>query len=302
MTMTTTQIRDLLRPGLNSVFGDYELYQGQWRDIFETHTSDKAVEYDVEMRFLGLASLKQEGASVAYDSGMGQRYTSAYLHRYVGLGFLVTRQAQKDNLYTSQFPRQAKALKKSFGQTKDTLGAAVINNMTDGTNYPGGDNVALLSTAHPIDTGTYANRATNHADINEASLEDAFITIQGFRDQAGLTCATKARKLIVPRQSQFIVKRLLGNEWQPDSANRNVNAIQAMNMLPEGFSVNQFFTDTDAWIIKTDADDGFKYFQREAFETTMYTDPDNDNLKVKGIERYSFGWSNPRCVWGSTGA
>ena len=301
MTVNTTAIKSFLEPGLNAIFGDYPMYPAQWREIFTTYPSDKAVEKDVEVKLLGLAQLKAEGASTNYDD-MGERYTTSYVNRYVSTGFIITRQAIKDNQYKSAFPMQAKALKNAFGQAKETLGAAVLNNGFDGTNYPIGDSEALFSTAHPIDGNTVANRPTADVDLNETTMEAAMISIQGFRDQAGLRMMAQPRKLVVARDNQFIAARLLRGDWQMDSANRNINALKNMNMIPEGFVVNQFLTDADAWFVLTNADNGFKHFQREAFETDMYTDFDNDNLKVKGIERYSFGVSNFRAAFGTSGA
>lgn len=300
MTINTTAIRSFLEPGINTIFGDYPAYPAQWKEIFDVNTSDKAVERDVEIKMLGLAQLKAEGASTVYDT-MGERYTTSYMHRYVGLGFIITRQAIKDNLYKSRFPMQAKALKNAFAQTKEVLGAAVLNNAFDATNYPIGDGVALCSTAHPIDGATVANRPSAEVDLNETSLEAAIIAVQAFKDAAGLRVMVKPQKLVLPPQLQFVAARLLRSEYRVDSANNDINAIKSMGMLPGGFVVNQFLTDTDAWFLMTNADNGFKYFQREPFETDVYTDFDNQSMKVSGIERYSFGVSNFRAVYGSQG-
>ena len=301
MTINTTAIRSLLEPGLNAVFGDYPSYPAQWREIFDVYSSDKAVEKDIEMKFLGLAQLKAEGASTVYDT-MGERFTTSYVARTASQGFIITRNAIKDNLYKSRFPMQAKGLRRSFEQLKETICASVLNNGFDATNYPIGDGVALFSTAHPIDGSTVANRPTAEADLNETSLEAALIAVQAFKDQAGLKVMVQPRKLVVPPQLQFTTARLLRGDWQVDSANRNINAIKNMNMVPEGFVVNQFLTDVDAWFLLTNADNGFKFFQREGFSTDMYTDFDNENLKVKGLERYSAGVSNFRAGYGTSGA
>lgn len=300
MPINTTAIRDLLRPGLAAVFGDYPMYPSQWTEIFDKYTSDKAVEIDVEIKLLGLAQLRAEGASTSYDT-MGQRTITNYVNKYYGLGFIITRQAIKDNLYKSRFPLQATALKRSFLQTKEVIGANVLNNGFD-SNFPIGDGKALFATDHVRDGGTWANTPSVQVNLNEASLEDALISIQQFKDNGGLRVMTKARKLIVPPQNQFVAERLLKSQYRVDTANNDVMGIVSGGYFPEGYCVNQFLTDTNAWFVKTDAPDGFKYYEREPMETDMYTDFDNDNLKVKAIERYVFGVSNARCTFGSSGA
>lgn len=300
MTINTTAIRDLLRPGLAAVFGDYPQYPGQWSEIFEKNTSDKAVEIEIEVKLLGLAQIKAEGAGITYDS-MGQRYTTNYVHRYAAIGFIITRQAMKDNLYQSRFPMQAKALRNSLTQTKETLGAAVLNNGFD-TNYPTGDGQPVFSTAHPIDGGTFANTFSTQADLNETSLQDAIVAVQRFRDQANLRVMVKPRKLIVPPELQWTAERLLKSQFRTDSANNDISAIYSTSAVPEGYRVNMFLTDTNSWTLLTDAPNGFKYYEREALETDVYTDFDTDNLKAKAIERYSFGVSNTRAGFGSQGS
>lgn len=300
MPINTAAIASLLRPGLADIFGDYPMYPAQWKEIFDVHTSDKAVEVDVEIKMLGLAQLRAEGAGTFYDT-MQQTYLTNYINRYVSIGFIITRQAIKDNLYKSRFPMQAKALKDSFNQTEEVLGAAVINNGFD-TNYPIGDGQPLFSTAHPIVGGTVANTFTVQADLNEASLEDAIVAIQQFKNQAGLIVMTKPQKLLVPPQLQWTANRLLESSFRVGTANNDVNSINNTSAIPQGYRVNQFFTDPSQWTIKTDAPSGFKKYDREALEIDMYTDFDNDNLKVKGITRYSFGVSNFRAAFGSQGA
>lgn len=300
MAINTTAIRNLLRPGLAAIFGDYPQYPAQWKEIYESHDSDKAVEIEVEVKLLGLAQLRTEGASTFYDT-MGQRSITNYVNKYYGLGFIITRQAIKDNLYKSRFPMQAKALRQSFEQTKEINGAAVINNGYD-TNFPIGDGLPVFSTGHLRDGGTVANTPSTQVNLNEASLEDAIIAIQAFRNAAGLKINYKAMKLLVPPQNQFVAVRLLKSEYRTDGADNDVNAIANQNYIPQGFRVNQFLTDVNGWTILTDCHDGAKYYQREAFETDTYTDFDNDNVKVKAIERYCFGVSNFRRFYGSSGA
>lgn len=299
MTINITAIKNLLEPGINAIFGDYPSFPTEWKEIFSVNSSEKAVETDVEMRKFGLAQLKAEGATTYYDSGAGQRVITSYFHRYVALGFVVTRQAIKDNLYKGQFPLQAKDLKKSFAQTKEVICAAVLNNGFS-TSYPVGDGASLFSTSHTIDGGTQANRPSTDVDLNETSIENAFITIGKWRDQANMRINVQGRKLLIPVDLTFVADRLLKGTERPNTANRDVNALHGI--FPDGWSVNHYLTDTNAWFIKTDADNGFKYFDREPFETGMYTDPDNQNLKVWGLERYSAGCSNWRAGYASSGA
>lgn len=301
MAVNTAAIKSLLRPGLNSVFGDYPMYPGQWSEIFSRNKSDKQAEVDVETRFLGLASLKTEGASLAYDNGMGERYTTTYLNQTIGLGFIITMEAMQDNLYQSDFPKQAQSLRRSLEQTKEIRGAAVLNNGFS-SSFPVSDGQALFSTAHPIDNGTVANTFTVQADLNEASLEQAVIGTQGFRDVAGLRVMVKPDKLIVPRNLQFTAERLLKSQLRTSTANNDVNAIYNTNAVPGGYTVNQFLTSTSAWFLKTNADNGFNYFERMPVKTDMLTDFDTKSIKVSAVERYSFGVSNWRAAWGSSGA
>lgn len=300
MAINTTAIQSLLRPGLASVFGDYAQYPAQWSEIFEKHTSDKAVEIDVEVKLLGLAQIRAEGASTSYDN-MGQRYTTNYVHRYVSIGFIITRQAIKDNLYKGQFPLQSKAMRNSMTQAKENLGVAVLNNGFS-SSFPIGDGQALFSTAHPLDSGTGSNTNSVVTDLNETSMQAAIVTIQGFKDLAGLRTKVQPEKLIVAPQNQWTANRLLNSQFRTDTANNDISAVFNLNCIPQGYRVNQFLTSNSNWFIKTDAPDGFKYYEREALETDVYTDFDTDNVKAKAIERYSFGASNWRCAFGSQGS
>ena len=232
---------------------------------------------------------------------MGQRVISTYYHRYTSVGFMITRQAMKDNLYESQFPQQAQSLRNSMLQSKEVNGASVINNGFSAS-FPGGDGVALFSTAHPIDTGTFANTPSVQVDLNESSLQDAIVTISQFRDQAGLITMTKPTKLIVPPQLQFTADRILHSQFRTGTANNDINAVYNIGAVPQGYRVNHFLTDTNAWVLMTDAPNGLKHYVREALETDVFTDFTSDNLLAKAIERYSFGWSNSRGAYGSSGA
>jgi len=300
MTINTSSIQQLLRPGLAEVFGDYPMYPAEYTEIFTTQTSDKAVEIEVEMKLLGLASIKGEGAPTQFQD-MGQRVISTYYHRYTSVGFIITRQAMKDNLYESQFPLQAQSLRNSMLQSKEVNGASVLNNGFS-SSFPGGDGQPLFSTAHPIDTGTFANTPSVQVDLNESSLQDAIVTISQFRDQAGLITMTKPTKLIVPSQLQFTADRILHSQFRTGTANNDINAIYNIGAVPQGYRVNHFLTDTNGWFLMTDAPNGLKHYVREALETDVFTDFTSDNLLAKAIERYSFGWSNPRGSFGSSGA
>lgn len=300
MTINLTQIANLTRPGLAAVFGDYPHYPSQWSEIYDVYESDKAVEIEVEMKMLGLAQVRPEGSPTAVDT-MGQRIVTSYVHKYVALSFSITRQAIMDNLYKTKFPLMVKALKKSMAQTKEILGASVLNNGFN-AGYPIGDGQALLSSSHPVDGGVVANTPAVPADLSEASLEAAIIAIQSFKDQGGLTIQTKAEKLIVGPQNQFTAARLLESAFRTNTANNDINALYNMSAVPRGFRVNQFLTLPKAWYLMTDAPDGFKHYIREPIETDVYTDFTTDNLLAKAVERYSFGVSNFRSVYGSGGA
>lgn len=297
------QIQSLLRPGLAAVFGSYPQYPSQWSEIFDVYESDKAVEIEVEMKFLGLAQIRPEGSPTAMDS-MGQRIITNYNHKYVSLGFQITRQALMDNLYKTKFPMMAKALRDSLAQTKEILGASILNNGFNAS-YPIGDGQPLFSTAHPIDGGTFANTPAVAADLNEASLESAIIAIQQFRNQAGLIVQTKPKKLVVGPQNQFVSERLLASAFRTNTANNDISAIYNISAIPEGYRVNQFIQPAgtaNPWYVLTDAPDGFKHYIREKIETDIYCDFSTDNLLAKAVERYSFGVSNPRAAYGSPGA
>ncbi len=299
MAINTTAIANLLRPGLAAVFGDYPNYPSQWSEFFEVYESDKAVEIEVEMKMLGLAQIRAEGAPTAVDT-MGQRIITSYVHKYVALSFNITRQAIKDNLYKTKFPLMVRALKKSMAQTKEILGASVLNNGFS-SSFPIGDGQPLFSLSHPIDGGVVANKPSVAADLNEASLESAIITIQQFKDQAGLIVQTKPEKLIVPPQGQFTAERLLASAFRTNTANNDISAVYNVSAVPQGYRVNQFLTTANAWFLMTDAPDGFKHYVREAIETDVYADFSTDNLLAKAVERYSFGVSNFRAAYGSQG-
>ncbi len=297
---TTAQIASLLKPDLHMVFGDYESYPTEWKEIFETRSSEWAEEKAVEMRFLPYASLMTEGQGTPMDDGMGERYTTTAIHQYYGLGFVITRKAIKDNLYKSRFPKQAKALRRSFDQTKEVNGAAILNNAFD-SNYPFGDGQELCSVDHPIDTGTMANTLSSQADLNETSLQDIIETIGQFKDQAGLRTMVKPRKLVVPLQLQWQACKLLESPYEPSSAANPINPFYKNKSIPGGYVVNHFLTDSNAWFVLTDADDGFVHFQREPLETDVQPVGTTWSVRTIGIERYSFTVFNVRAVAGCSG-
>ena len=299
--INTGQIAQLLRPGLKAVFGQYPTYPEQWTEIFKTYQSDKYQEIEVEMKYLGAADIKPEGAAIATDS-MGQRVVTNYIHKRVGLSFTITKEAVEDNLYQNQFPQQAVSLRNSLRIAKNILGANVLNNSFNPA-YPIGDGQSVCSVAHPIDGGTFSNSLAGGAtvDFSEAGLEQAIIQIQKFPMQSGILSQTMAKKLILPRELQFAASRLLNSAFRVDVANNDINALYHNDYIPDGYKINQFLTAPNAWFIITDAEDGLKHFQRTAVETDTYVDYPTDNVMAKATERYSFGVSNPRGIFGSPG-
>lgn len=299
MTINSSQIKDLLLPGLAAITGDYAQYPSQWSDIFEVYNSDKAQEREVEMKFLGLGQLRPEGSGTAFDS-MGERVLTTYTHRVISLGFAITHLAQINNLYKSKFPLGVKSLKKSMAQTKEVLGASVLNNGFSAS-FPIGDGRPLFDTAHPIDTGTVSNTLAVPADLGEAPLESAILGIRQFRDQSGLITMAKPTKLIVAFQGEFVADRLLGSAFRTGVNTNDISAVYNTSAVPEGYRVNQFINLPNFWMVMTDASDGFKHYVREGLETDMYTEFSTDNLLVKATEIYSFGVTNFRGGFGVNG-
>lgn len=300
MAVNLSAIKDLLLPGLRGIEGKYEMIPSQYDKIFTEHESRMALERTAEMRFLGLAQLKTEGAQTSFDNGAGERYIYNQEHTEIALGYAITRKAIDDNLYKSQFAPSNLGLMESFQQTKEIYGANVLNTATTYSAAINGDGQALCSTAHPIDGGTVANRPTVDVDLNEATLLNNMIaTRTNFKDQAGLKVFARARKLIVPPQLEPIAIRLLKTELRPGTADNDVNAIlTTAGGLPESYMVNDFLTSSFAWFLLTNID-GLSYMKRVKFETDMQVDFVTDNLLVKGYERYSFGYYNWRSLYGS---
>jgi phage major head subunit gpT-like protein len=300
MAVNLASIKDLLLPGLRGVIGKYEQIPAQYDKIFTKHESKMALERTAEMRFLGLAQLKTEGGQTAFDNNAGERYVYNQEHVEIALGYAITRKAIDDNLYKTQFMPSNLGLNEAFLQTKEIYGANVLNTATTYNAAIGGDGQALISASHPIDGGTISNRSSTDADLNEASLLNAMISIRyNFRDQAGLKVFARGRKLIVPPQLEPVAIRLTKTELRPGSADNDVNAIMmTAGGLPEGYMVNDYLTSQYAWFLLTNID-GLSYMERVKYEADMQVDFVTDNLLVKGYERYSFGYYNWRSIWGS---
>lgn len=298
MAINLAAISNLLRPGLAAVFGNYQSYPQEWSEIYTKYTSDKQQEIEQEMKFTGLASIFGEGAPIPI-SDMRQNNQYVYVHKYAGLQTIITRQAIVDNLYETEFPMMAQSLKRSMMQLKEILGAQVLNN---GFVTPIGDGQPFFSINHPIDNGVVANTFAVQADLNEASLESMINLIGKARDVAGLLTKVVAQKLIVPIELQFTASRLLNSQFRTGTPNNDINAIYFGDYMPKGYVVNHFLTNPASWYILTDAPNGMKYWEREAIETDVYTDFDNKNLKTSALERYSFGVSNFRAMYASSGA
>ena len=302
MAISRAQLAKELEPGLNALFGmEYARYENEHAEIFDTESSDRAFEEEVLIVGFGNAEVKTEGQGVDYDTA-SEGFTARYTHETVALAFALTEEAVEDNLYDRLGARYTKALARSMAHTKQVKAANVLNNAFS-SSYTGGDGLSLINTAHTLaGGGTWANRASTMADLNETSLENALIGISTFVDDRNMILALQGTKLIVPPQLQFIADRLLESPGRVGTADNDINAVKNMGLLPQGYSVNHFLTDTDAWFVLTDCPDGYKHFERSPISTSMEGDFDTGNVRYKARERYSFGWSNPRCVYGSQGA
>ena len=300
MAINRAQLAKELEPGLNALFGmEYSRYEAQHLEIYESESSDRAFEEETLIVGFGNAEVKAEGSGVRFDNA-NEGYTSRYTHETVALAFALTEEAIEDNLYDRLGARYTKALARSMANTKQIKAAAVLNNAFSVT---GGDGKTLIATDHPLGGGgSLANRATTMADLNETSLEDNLISISTFTDDRGLNIALQGMKLIVPPQLVFVADRLLNSPGRVGTSDNDINAVNNMGMLPQGYVVNNYLTDTDAYFIKTDCPDGFKYFERSPMQTALEGDFDTGNMRYKARERYAFGFSDPRCVFGSPGA
>ena len=301
MVISRMQLVKELEPGLNALFGlEYDRYENQTAEIFETESSDRAFEEEVMLGGFANASVKPEGQGVSYDDAQ-ETYTARYTNETVALAFSLTEEAVEDNLYDKISTRYTKALARSMANTKQVKGSNIINNSTT-SGYTGGDGALLVSASHPTLSGNQTNVLTTAADLNETSLEAALIQIAQMKDERGLKIALRGMKLILPVNLQFVAERLLNSAGRVGTADNDINAIKSMGMVPQGYVINNFLTDTDAWYLKTDAPNGLKHFNRAPIRTAMEGDFDTGNVRYKARERYSFGWSDWRGIFGTPGA
>ena len=301
MAISRAQLLKELLPGLNKLFGlEYNRYGEQHKEIYEVETSERAFEEEVKLSGFGAAPVKNEGMPIAYDNAQ-EAFISRYNHETIALGFSLTEEAFEDNLYESLSIRYTKALARAMAYTKQIKAAALLNNGF--TTYQSGDGVNLFSTAHPlVGGGVNSNRPATGADLNETSLEAAVIQMSLWTDERGLLIAAKPRKLIVPTQLQFVATRLLETELRVSTADNDINALKSNGSIPEGYTVNYFLTDTNAWFLKTDVPNGMKHFVRVSQETKTDGDFETGNVRWKARERYSFGTSDPLGIFGSPGS
>ena len=302
MAISRAQLVKELEPGLNALFGmEYDRYDQEHTEIFETESSDRAFEEEVMLSGFGNASTKSEGAGVQFDQA-NEVYTSRYTMETIALAFALTEEAMEDNLYDQLGARYTRALARSMSHTKQVKAAAVLNNAFD-SSFAGGDGKELCATDHPLGGGgTFRNEPSTAADLNETSLENALIDISQFVDERNMIVALRGMKLIVPPALQFVADRLLESTLRVGTSDNDLNAIKNRGMIPDGYTINHFLTDTDAFFLKTDAPNGFKYFERIPLSTSMEADFDTGKMRYKARERYAFGFSDPRCVFGSPGA
>jgi len=302
MAINRAQLVKELEPGLNALFGlEYDRYENEHTEIFDTENSERAFEEEVMLSGFGQAPVKGEGASVTYDTAQ-ETFTARYSHETVALAFALTEEAIEDNLYDSLSSRYTKALARSMATTKQVKAANVLNNGFS-TSFPGGDGKPLMTTDHPtMSGGDQSNEPSVAADLNETSLENAMIDISQFVDERGIKVNVQARKLIIPPQLQFVADRVLQTPGRGGTSDNDINALKNMGMLPEGYVVNHYLTDTDAFFIKTDAPNGLKHFVRSPMSTGMEGDFETGNVRYKARERYSFGFSDWRGIYGSPGA
>ena len=302
MAISRAQLLKELLPGLNALFGlEYATYGEQHKEIYETETSERSFEEETKLSGFSAAAVKNEGAPIQYDNAQ-EAFTARYTHVTIAQGFSLTEEAIEDNLYDSLSARYTKALARSMAYTKQVRAASVLNNGFNAA-FPGGDGVALFSTQHPlVSGGTNSNRPTTGADLNETSLEAAVIQIAQWTDERSLLIAAKPKKLIVPPQLQFVATRLLETQLRTGTADNDINAIVNNGSIPEGYTVNNYLTDVNAWFLTTDVPNGMKHFVRTPLSNSMDGDFDTGNVRYKSRERYSFGFSDPLGMFASPGA
>ena len=303
MAISRAQLVKELEPGLNALFGlEYARYENQHTEIFATETSDRAFEEEVMLSGFCSAPVKNEGAAVEFDDAV-ESFTARYTHETIALAFAITEEAIEDNLYDRLAARYTRALARSMANTKQVKAASVLNNAFSAGSFAGGDGVALCATDHPlVSGGTFSNELATPADLSETSLEQSLIDIQAFVDERGLKVALQGRKLIIPKELQFTAERILKSPLRVGTADNDINALKNMGMIPEGYRINNFLTDSDAFFIMTDAPNGLKHFVRAPLRTAIEGDFDTGNTRFKARERYSFGFSDPRGIFGSPGA
>lgn len=302
MAISRAQLLKELLPGLNALFGlEYKRYGEEHKEIYDTETSERSFEEETKLSGFSAAPVKNEGNAIAYDNAQ-EAWTARYTHETIALGFSLTEEAVEDNLYDTLSARYTKALARAMAYTKQVKAANVLNNGFSGS-YAGGDGVALFSNAHPIVSGgTNSNIPSVASDLNETALENAVIQIAAWTDERGLLIAAKPRKLVIPPALQFVATRLLETEQRVGTADNDLNALKNNGSIPEGYTVNHFLTDPNAWFLTTDVPNGMKHFVRTAMSTGMDGDFETGNVRYKARERYSFGFSDPLGMWGSEGA
>jgi len=303
MAISRAQLLKELLPGLNALFGlEYARYGEEHKEIFDIETSERSFEEETKLSGFSAAPVKNEGSAIAYDNGQ-EVFTARYTHETIALGFSLTEEAIEDNLYDSLSARYTKALARAMSYTKQTKAAAVLNNGFAASGYNGGDGVALFSTSHPlVSGGTNSNKPATDTDLNETSLEAAVIQIAAWTDERGLLIAAKPKKLVIPPNLMFVATRLLETELRVGTSDNDINAIKNNGSIPEGYTVNHFLTDTNGWFLTTDVPNGMKHFVRTPMSTGMDGDFDTGNVRYKARERYSFGWSDPLGMWGTSGS
>jgi len=302
MAISRAQLLKELLPGLNALFGmEYATYGEQHKEIFETEASERSFEEETKLSGFSASPVKNEGSAIAYDNAQ-EAWTARYNHETIAQGFSITEEAMEDNLYDSLSNRYTKALARAMAYTKQVKAASILNNGFSAS-FAGGDGVALFSTSHPlVSGGVNSNTSSTNADLNETSLEAAVIQIAGWTDERGLLIAAKPRKLVVPPQLQFVATRLLDTNLRVGTADNDINALKNNGSIPEGYTVNNYLTDTNAWFLCTDVPNGLKHFERVPLATSMDGDFDTGNVRYKARERYSFGFSDPLGVFGSSGS
>ena len=309
MAISRAQLLKELLPGLNALFGlEYARYGEQHKEIYETEKSERSFEEETKLSGFGAAPVKNEGSAIAYDNAQ-EAFTARYTHETIALGFSITEEAVEDNLYDSLSARYTKALARGMAYTKQVKGASTLNNGFSGS-YLGGDGVSLFGVnssaarvGHPlVGGGVNFNSPATGVDLNETSLENATIQIAAWTDERGLLIAAKPVKLVIPPALMFVAKRLLDTELRVGTADNDINALKQMGTISGGYTVNNFLTDTNAWFLCTDVPNGMKHFERSALQTSMDGDFDTGNVRYKARERYSFGWSDPLGMWGSSGS